>query len=76
MRPAENQKNTRKVYVFSDESDTYCIIESIKTTSMENITTGVLDKNKEHYLRSKDKAEKSYDVLRHIQLHMSKYKKM
>ena len=27
--------------------------------------------NKEHYLRSKDKAEKSYDV----QLHMSKYKK-
>ena len=36
---------------------------------MENVS-----KNKEHYLRSKDKAEKSSDVLRHIQLHMSKYK--
>ena len=35
-----------------------------------------LIKNKEHYLRCKDKAEKSYDVLRHIPLHMSKYKKM
>ena len=32
-------------------------------------------KNKEHYLRSKDKAEKWYDVSRHIQLIMSKYKK-
>ena len=51
-------------------------IESMKTTSMEPIGTGVLDKNKEHYLRSKDKAEKSYDVFRHIQLHMSKYKKI
>ena len=46
-----------------------------KTTSMENVSTWVLDKNKEHYLRCKDKAEKLYDVLRHIQLHMSKYKK-
>ena len=36
-------------------------------------TTGVLDKNKEHYLRCKNKAKKSYDVLRHIQLHMLKY---
>ena len=50
-------------------------IESMKTTSMEPIGTGVLDKNKEHYSKSKDKAEKSYDVFRHIQLHMSKYKK-
>ena len=33
------------------------VIESMKTTSMEAISTGVLDKNKEHYLRSKDKAE-------------------
>ena len=32
--------------------------ESIKTTSMETDSTVVLDKNKEHYLRSKDKAEK------------------
>ena len=32
-------------------------IESIKTTSMETVSTGVLDKNKEHYLRSKDIAE-------------------
>ena len=50
-------------------------IESIKTTYMENVNTGVLDKNKEPYLRSKDKAEKSNDVLRQIQLHMSKCKK-
>ena len=34
-----------------------------------------LIKNKEHYLRCNDKAEKSYDVIRPIQLHMSKYKK-
>ena len=47
----------------------------MKTTSMKTVSIGVLDKNKVHYLRSKDKAEKSYDVLRHIQLHMSKYKK-
>ena len=51
-------------------------MESMKTTSMEAISTGVLDKNKEHYLRSKDKAEKLYDVLRHVQLHMSKDKKI
>ena len=48
----------------------------MKTTSMETVSTGVLDKNKEHYLRSKHKAEKSYDILRHMQLHMSEYKKM
>ena len=29
---------------------------------MENDSTGVLDKNKERYSRSKVKAEKSYDV--------------
>ena len=40
-------------------------IESIKTTSMEDVSTGVLEKNKE-YLRSKDKGEKWYDVSRHI----------
>ena len=37
---------------------------------METVSTGVLDKNKQHYLRSKDKAEKWYDVSRHIQLHV------
>ena len=42
--------------------------------SRENVSTGVLV-NKEHYLKCKDKAEKSYDVLKHIQLHMSKKKK-
>ena len=42
---------------------------------METVSTGLLAKNKEHYLRSKDKAEKAYDVSRHIRLHMSKYKK-
>ena len=30
---------------------------------METVSTGVLYENKERYLRSKDKAEKSYDVL-------------
>ena len=45
----------------------------MKTTSMETGSTGVLDKNKEHYLRCKDKAEKAYDASRHIRLHMSKY---
>ena len=51
------------------------MIESVKNTSMDDVSTGVLDRNKEHYLRCKDKAETSYDVLRHIQLHMSTYKK-
>ena len=46
------------------------MIESIKATYIENVRTGVLDKNKEHYLRCKDNAEKSDDVVRHIQLHM------
>ena len=48
-------------------------IESMQTTSMETVGTGVLDKNKEDYLRSQDKAEKAYDVSRHIPLHMWKY---
>ena len=48
----------------------------MKTTSMETVSTVVLDKTKEHYLSSKEKAVKSYDVLRHVQLRMSKYKKM
>ena len=38
------------------------LIESMKTMSMETVSTGVLDKNKEHYLRSEYKAEKSYDL--------------
>ena len=49
-------------------------VESIKTMSMEPISTGVLDQNKEHYLRSKDKAKNAYEVSRHIWLHMSKCK--
>ena len=40
-------------------------IVSTKTTSMEDVSTGVLDKNKD-YLRRKDKAKKRYDVSRHI----------
>ena len=43
---------------------------------MENVGIGELDENKEHCLRSNDKAEKPSDVLGHIQLNMSKYKKM
>ena len=34
------------------------MLESVKITSMENNSTGVLDKNKEHYLRWKDKQKK------------------
>ena len=41
---------------------------------MEDVSTGVFEKNKE-YLRSKDKAKKWYDVSRHLQLQMPKYKK-
>ena len=48
----------------------------METMSMETVNTGVLDKDKERYLRSKDKAEKAYDVSRHIWLRMSKYKKI
>ena len=51
------------------------VVESMKTTPMETVSTGLLDENKEHYQGSKDRAEKSYDVWRHIQLHMSIYKK-
>ena len=43
---------------------------------METVSTWVLDKNKENYLRIKGKAEKAYDVSRHIRLHMSKYKEI
>ena len=54
----------------------HMLLESIKTSSMETVGAGVLDKNKEQYLRSNDKAEKTYDVARYIRLHMSKYKNM
>ena len=40
-------------------------IERVKTTYMENVSTGVIDKNKEHYLRCKDKANnhiKTYTI--------------
>ena len=40
-------------------------IESVNTTSMENVSTGVLDENKEHYLRCTDKAKKSHYALGH-----------
>ena len=59
----------------SNSSTNTQMVDRIKTTSMENVSTGVLEKNIEHYLRSKDKAEKWYDVSRYIQLRMSKYKK-
>ena len=63
-----------KVWMMRGNYIPCCSIESIKTPSMENVSTGVLDKSKEHYLRCKDKAEKSYDVIRHILSRMSKYK--
>ena len=58
------------------------IYKSIKLTTnykdyvYGNVITRALNKNKEHYLKCKDKAEIWYDVLRQIQLHMSKYKKI
>ena len=67
---ATMEKNMTKMGK-GDTSDV--LIESTKTTSMENFCKGVLGKNKEHYLRCKNKAEKSYGVFRHIQLHMSQY---
>ena len=48
----------------------------MKTMSMENVSTGVRDKNKDYFLRSKDIAEISYDIMRHVQLHMSVLKKL
>ena len=54
-----------------DCSPNSSLLESVKTMYNENVSTGVLDKNKEHYSRCKDNAQ-SYDVLRHIQLRMSK----
>ena len=42
----------------------------MKTTSMETVSTGALDKNKEHYIRNKDKAEKAYDVSKYIRSHI------
>ena len=32
-------------------------VESVKTASMENVSTGLLDKNKEYYLKCTDKAK-------------------
>ena len=58
---------TKNIYRFTYR------IESVKTTSMESVSTGVLGKNIEHNLRSGNKAKK-YDILRHILSYMSKYK--
>ena len=49
----DNHWKFGKVHIQGDVQS----IESIETTSMETVSTGVLDENKEHYLRSKDKAE-------------------
>ena len=76
---AEFQWTLRDVwsYACADDQASYSsLLESIKIVSMETVSTGVLDRNKEHYLRSKDKAKKLYDISRHIQSHMSKYKKI
>ena len=71
----EIRRAYERLTLFSTIRIPILVIESMKTTSLETVSTGVLDKNKEHYLRSKGKAEKSYDVLRYIKLHMSKYEK-
>ena len=41
------------------------LVESIKTTFRENVSTGVLDKDKELYSKCEDKDEKLYDVSTH-----------
>ena len=43
-------------------------IESVKTTSMENVSTGVFHENKEHYLRCKDNAKKAYDTITYVKI--------
>ena len=53
----------------------FFIVEIMKTASMETVSTGVLDENKEHYLRGNDKAEKKHSVFWYKKLHMSKYQK-
>ena len=35
-------------------------IVSVKIPSMENVSTGVLDKDKEHYLRCEDKVKTNH----------------
>ena len=48
----------------------------MKAMFMETIFIAVLDKYKEHYLGGKYKAQKTCDILRNTQLHMSKYKRI
>ena len=36
--------------------------KNVKNTSTKNVSTGVLDKNKEHHLRWKDKAKKNHMI--------------
>ena len=52
------------------------LIESVKTTSTENVRARVVSKTKENYLKGKDEAKKSYVVLRRIYLHKSRYQKI
>ena len=42
------------------------LIESMKTSSMETVSTGVLDKNEEHYLRIKDLSINDFVLLMHV----------
>ena len=52
-------------------------IESVKTTSMENVSKGVLDKHKEHYVRCKDKVpEKSLWCIKTYKIAYTKIQKM
>ena len=69
------EMNITIIAVVTYIKSTACHSEIIKTMFMEAISIAVFDRNIEHYLRSKDKSEKSYDVLRNIQFHMSKYRK-
>ena len=38
----------------------------MKTSSMETVSTGVLDKNEEHYLRSKDLSINDFVLIMHV----------
>ena len=45
-----------EIRIFYTITEHCTLIESMKATSVEIVSTGVLDRNKEDYLRSKDEA--------------------
>ena len=56
--------NVNVLWIGAEHNIIYSKIENMKTTSMETVSTGVRDKNKEDYLRSKDKADSKHVLSR------------